>query len=122
MNVFAEAASRLPGHWMQGNVSDDNGNFCAGGIIESILEEKYGLTHLGQQPQTTWIEKDEELVARLSLLSKIAVEQYPDRLDTRCPDSIWAVADVNDHKDTTEADMVALLEKAAVQLDERVED
>ena len=104
MNPIREAASRLPGHWHKGSLSDGNGNFC-------------GLGHLDQ----VCLEEDIRPIdsARFwQLMDDVALEQYPDRVDEDELVEKPYFAQFNDHQDTTEDEAVMVMEKAAIKWDE----
>ena len=102
MNIIDKALSNLPGHWYQGGLGDDNGNFCG---IGHIL---YATPYEGSADNA------------INLMSEVAKEQYSERID---PDNrhTCKFAQFNDHPDTTEAEVIAVMEKASVRLDERID-
>ena len=110
MNHFNEAAKNLPGNWCKGDLYDQRGNACMGGHVKNALgEARYNPFPTAENPyRTLWS-------ASLELLSNVAYEQYPDRVRGS---GGWNVADLNDAEETTEAEAVAILEKAAVRWDE----
>lgn len=107
MNALYKAAQSLPGHWHQGDYADGRGNYCAAGHWLKAI----GYTD--KQMDFAEPETDEDTNAMCALLNKVAIELFPDR-------GFQFIAEVNDHPDTTEEDMVTVLEKAAVRWDERV--
>jgi hypothetical protein len=104
VNIVREAARRLPGHWYQGDVSDHKDNYCGIGHVFEASKEVLGV-----------IDMDAVGVA-LRAMDAVAVEQYPERVKAVMRD----FASFNDHPDTTEAEVIAVMEKAAVRLDEQV--
>jgi hypothetical protein len=51
----------------------------------------------------------------MAMIRSIINEQYPDRMDPE----MAVVPAFNDHKDTTIEDVIAVLEKASIELDEK---
>jgi hypothetical protein len=103
MNPFLEAARRLPGHWFQGDMYDGE-NACGIGHLSRVMNPEGN--NLG------------DFYEAWNVLSAVAVEQYSDRIveDNSMKDKF---AKFNDHPDTTEDDVVAVMEKAAVLWDEQ---
>jgi hypothetical protein len=101
MNVIREAAKRLPGHWYQGWFSDGDGNHCGLGHISEVAAEQ----------NIVWGNT-------LEVLNAVAREQYPERVVRSATYPNAAFSEFNDHADTTEEEVVAVMEKAAVRLDE----
>ena len=108
MNLIREAASRLPGHWHKGSMTDGNGNHCALGHLWEVSK--------------SYEDSDVERWRAFPYLDKVAIEQYPDRVVD--PDDhlsgLAAIAQLNDHPATTEDEIVAVMEKAAILLDEDI--
>lgn len=104
-NVFAQAAKNLPGHWFKGDYGDGAGNFCALGHIANVK----GYSDLYD------IDVDEAKVfveSETDILNNLAKEMSNGRYQF--------IADFNDADETTEDDVVTLLEKAAVRFEENV--
>lgn len=101
MNPIAEAVKNLPGHWFQGDFGDWEGNYCGFGHLQNVYIEN------GQQCDQ----------ATFDLLNDVAGELFPDRA---AYGAIFSFPAFNDHVDTTEEDVVAVMEKAAVRYDEQV--
>lgn len=111
MNPIREAASRLAGHWHKGSSGDGEGNFCGLGHLDNVL---YSMT--ANMPTNQWVQQSHEMY---TLLTQVAREQFPDRINGY--DKFGGTfPDFNDHPATTEAEVVAVMEKAAVKWDERV--
>lgn len=104
-NVFARAANNLPGHWFKGGYADGAGNFCALGHI--ALARGFDANRLYDFDEDDVFDTSEtELLNSLAREMSNGDYQY--------------IADFNDADDTTEADVVTLLEKAAVRIEENV--
>lgn len=106
MNIIERALQTLPGNWIQGDLHNDNGA-C-------------GLGHLHLNATRPW---HDEVTAGAQTMDIIANEQYPDRVSDylRVDADLCKFARFNDHPDTTEADVIAVMEKAAVRLNEMVD-
>ena len=102
-NTIRKAADSLPGHWLKGNLSDNNGNYCAVGHLYRAF---------GADENCSF---DEDADVDLFHRQWAFVEQVVDEFTNGEFDDIPAF---NDDPTTTEADVVALLEKAAVRWDE----
>lgn len=111
VNPIREAVSRLPGNWYKGYFFDPNReNFCGIGMTCEVLSQEYG-THVWdhEKPFAYFVEQEKAIL----ILNRMAGEQYPDRTDGR-----ENFPKFNDHEDTTEEEVVAVMEKAAVKWDE----
>jgi hypothetical protein len=111
MNELSVAAQNLRGSWYQGDYTDDNGNYCGIGH----LCRAHGMTDRDIYDD----ELSEKLLSQLEILNAVAIEQYSDRIATKHSDRSFP--DFNDHLDTTEDEAIAVLEKAAVLWDERID-
>ncbi len=107
-NVIRKAMSNLPGHWHQGAYTDDNGNYCGFGHIGQALDEAEELEEYERQ-------------AMYSTLHAVAKEQYPERTGKRPVTLLTGFPCFNDHPDTTEEDVLRIMDKAAVELESRVD-
>lgn len=107
-NFFDKAAKSLPGHWCKDVYADGNGNYCAAGHM--LLAMGY----IPEQMTFDFVESSSETEA-IRMINKIAAEMFPDRVRVAAP----FIADLNDHPDTTEEEIVSVLEKAAVAWGER---
>jgi hypothetical protein len=105
MNPIREAAARVPGHWHQGSYRDNEGNACGLGHLFDVLEESN--IDMGR-----WYEEPETSPAMM--MQRAAYELFPERFEY----AEQSFAGFNDHKDTTESEVVAVMEKAAVRFDE----
>lgn len=111
-NPIREAAARLKGHWYQGDYRDDAGNACGLGHLFDVLAETEGKTqnelshdlHMTEGPSPSLFMRD------------VAQELFPERWQEDEKDASFAI--FNDHPDTTEDDVIAVMEKAAVRFDE----
>ena len=102
MNIIRTALSTVPGNWCKFQLTNSEGKHCGiGHVIMAYDPMVHG--NLGSHDAVV------EMV-------KVAKEQYPERLSEDYP----VYTDFNDHPDTTEADVIAVMEKAAVRLDERL--
>lgn len=106
INPFRKAAEAVPGHLHKGDYFDGNGNACAAGHVYQALG-----CH-SQEDVDGWRDEPEHGRA-WELLNQTAIAMFPDR-------GTLDIAEVNDHPDTTEDDIVSILEKAAVRWDEQV--
>lgn len=102
MNPIREGAKNLPGHWHKGSMRDGKGNFCGLGHVQNVL-----------------INDKIEFGKAWAIMNQVAHEQYPDRISENDLGPC-AFAEFNDHPDTTEAEVVTVMEKAAVRLDEEL--
>lgn len=104
MNIVREAASNLKGHWLQGKMRDGDNRCGIGWLCETAKQTKL----------------NDQVLLGLSFMTEVVREQYPERLDGPEISSIPPFAKFNDHPHTTEDDVVAVMEKAAVRLDEEL--
>jgi len=102
-NPIREAMTRLEGHWAHRLGQDEDGNKCGMIWLTDVLAETDEWKETGakgiQHPAT-------------HLLNRVAAEQYPDRSEGRY------FYLFNDHEDTTEAEVLEVMDKAAVRYDE----
>lgn len=109
MNAVRKAIENLPGHWYKGGLMDGDGNFCGLGHVSNALAE-----------ETSQNARYVDMVYKM--MSEVAKEMYPDRINAYVDEAgMCAFPSFNDHNDTTESDVLAVLEKVAIKLDERVE-
>lgn len=108
MNTLAKVVKALPGHWTQGRFNRGDSR-CSIGWIYAI----------GGIPGHLPGERLREQCEQVKLLDEIVSEQFPDRVADLQASHNATVA-FNDHPETTEEDVVAVFEKAAVKWDERV--
>ena len=87
--------------WHKYSEGDESVGFCLGGA----------LNHLDGRNGAAWYEPTAEVVAT------VIEEQYPERYDSGRRFSYF-----NDHRDTVQTDVERVLEKAALQIDEKVWD
>lgn len=97
--IIERTLKSLPGNWTKGAISEDGTKMCV-------------MAHLIDNSE---IELKDYLPARQAL-EAVVMEQYHDR--TTYTNSYNTVAAFNDHPDTTESDVIAVLEKANARLDE----
>jgi hypothetical protein len=102
MNVIERAARNLPGRWHKGSLTDNNDNWC-------------GIGHVLVEAESV----DEATEAR-KFMDAVASEQFPERAVVLEGGVKGTFAMFNDHSDTTEDEVVAVMEKAAVLLDEQI--
>jgi hypothetical protein len=98
MNVINRTADALKGHWCK-EPRDGQGNMCIAVRLGSVSG------HVDHQYRNA-----------AEIIRDVVVEQYPDRLET-----IYGFTPIvlfNDHDDTTEDEVLAVLDKAAVRYDE----
>jgi hypothetical protein len=94
MNILNKAAKAVPGRWHKGGISDGRGNYCAVGHIINACGMHVVPNEIMQTVNT--------------LASEMSNGKY------------GHVANFNDDPDTTEEDIITLLEKGAIRLDERL--
>lgn len=99
-NYYAEAAKNLPGHWMKNMYEDNNGNRCL-------------LSHVGYVMTAEEMSRGQEMQEwhTAVVFMETLVEEFTNG-------KFHHVPDFNDADDTTEADALAFLEKAAIRYDE----
>lgn len=105
MNAFTIAAKNLPGHWYKGDYADGEGNYCALGHI--ALARGVNANNLYDLDESIAF-----LDGEVELLNSLAREMSNGEYQF--------IADFNDAEYTSEEDIVALLEKAAVKVEENV--
>ena len=112
MNPLREVITRLPGHWYKGGYGDGKGNYCGVGHLS-----EYGYNVGSSQ---------EEMNEAFKLMNEVAFEQYPERatyvinFGSDVQEVAKSFANFNDHPDTTEEEVIAVMEKAAVRFEERL--
>lgn len=115
MNTLWQAAQKIRGHYHKGDYADGKGNYCMLGAMASVRGVQDTILTGDEEGDILF---DHEFNAQENILKEIIEEQFPDRLGlNRFP----GVPTFNDHPDTTEDEVVAVLEKSAVRWDERVE-
>jgi hypothetical protein len=107
VSIIREAMKNLPGHWYKGGKGDNQGNFCGIGHVVEIYDKKCGED-----------EVDLEFPKTIDLMNEVAREQYADRITF--DSMLMHFAQFNDHPDTTEDEVLAVMEKAAIKLEEEV--
>lgn len=129
MNAISQAAQNLKGNWHKGGYNGPNNSHCGLGHVGLVLcgkdiTSRFSLFTLTNEV----INPDESLnvneyTGMWKTMTEVANEQYPER--TRDPYGVTSgdpsFASFNDHPSTTEDDVIAVMEKAAVRWDERVE-
>lgn len=112
MNAIREAAARVKGHWAKGYLSHQ-GNACGIGHLHIAA----GVLALVPLPP--------EVREQQKLMGTVALEMFPDRFaPEEQSEFAWVgappFAEFNDHPLTTEDEVIAVMEKAAVRWDERI--
>jgi hypothetical protein len=106
MNTVDKVKEVIAGHWIQGVAqSPDGREYCLLGAI-------------GKVGQYIW-SGDQGDVCKA--IAEVVAEQYPERVGRTPWGPVKGVAGVmqfNDHPDTTEDDVIAVLEKASNRYDE----
>jgi hypothetical protein len=108
MNPIKMAADNLKGHWHKGSSADGTCHYCGIGHLDNALAQlniNSGVSDL------------------YNLLTEVAREQYPERTlegDYHMKMYGGTFPDFNDHPATTEDEVIAVMEKAAVRLEEIV--
>ena len=117
MNPIREAAKNLRGYWYKGEYynEDNNSQMCGLGHVANVL---------GNGDLEAGFEADEFYECQ-KIMDKVAKEQYPDRNSSfMAPNQQKMFTHnfpiFNDHPDTTEDEVVAVIEKAAVLYDEKI--
>lgn len=109
-NPLRQAAQLVPGHWYQGGMEDAHGNRCGIGHLYAAIREE------PQAPVS-------DLGLLLSAMNTAAHDKFPDRIGTWVENGVGAAgimhpfAQFNDHAQTSEADVVAVMELAADRWD-----
>ena len=101
-NYIREGLKTLPGHWHQGGWRNGAGDQCGGGHVRSVIAKEFG--------EHTEFFRSMDLVFKI--MGEVAYEQFPERAE------VASFFRFNDHPDTTEAEVIAVMEKAALLLDE----
>lgn len=109
MNVIREAAARLPGKWHKGSLYGPDDTACGLGHVIKVASE-----NSTDMPKIVFLPPE-----ITDIMNKVALEQYPDRA-IRNDVLPHPFAQFNDHDDTTEDEVVAVMEKAAILLDEEI--
>jgi hypothetical protein len=92
-------------------MGDGHGNYCGIGHVQQVLQNEY------ERDLSFWNPDDEIYILfgkTKEVMSRVAVELFPDRVFSD------EFSEFNDHDDTTEEDVVSVMEKAAVRFDELV--
>ncbi len=122
MNPIREALNALPGHWQKGSLNDNKGNHCGLGHMHNALGGSDGYLPMVFDDSAPEYKLSRDLrieAERLrGIMDEVAVEQYPDRVGLSPLAYSSKFAEFNDHPDTTEDEVVAVMEKAAIRLDE----
>jgi hypothetical protein len=98
MNPIREAVNALPGQWQKGAMGRPNGARCGLGHVSSVLQD--GL-HLELFNEAT------------DYLTQAAMDKFPERTSRPKPFFPW----FNDHEDTTEQDVIQVMNLAADRWD-----
>lgn len=106
MNPVREGIEILRGHHFKGGYGDGHGNVCGFGALNKVVT--------GDAFQDMEDENSETLY---NLMNQVAGEQFPER---RCEGGIYHFVHFNDHDDTTEEDVIMVMDKVAVAYDEVV--
>lgn len=102
MNIIEKAIASLPGHWIKGHLEIGDSH-CAIGHLAKAARDSILPVPL------------EHLTTALASMSAVVLEQYPDRLEGS---DLGPIAQFNDHPDTTETEVLAVMEKASVKFNE----
>src|SRR4051812_38198492 len=108
MNAIHTAARMVPGHWFQGDLADGLGNRCGIGHLLTAVAETTGVEYRGRGGGARKM---------CEYLDAAAVDKFPERavgvgseLDRLRP-----FAAFNDHGETTESEVVSVMELAAAR-------
>ncbi len=110
-DIVRQAAANLQGRWVKGVMYRGEAS-CGLGHVQRLVEPG-----MAEGESSTTVEAARLRVDLFSMMHEVATEQYPDR--TMAHGGFFP--DFNDHEDTTEAEVVAIMEKVAVRLDEEIE-
>ena len=119
MNLIRDAISVVTERGMaKGTTLDDSGRMCVGGALSFALtgDHNEGWVHsLAHDTDNAWGQA-------MRTVGDVAKEQYPERINEPLFGSnCWHDAQsFNNHRDTTPLELVTVMEKAAVRLDELV--
>lgn len=97
LNEIQRAARNLPGHWYQGDTSDGKGNYCGIGHVLQVMEMPTDAPSVNRD----LAEKVRQMVL---VMDEAAGDKFPDRGEE--------FAAFNDHHDTTEDEVIAVMELA----------
>ena len=109
INTIREAIAVLArSGWTKGTFRDESSRRC----LQGALYEAHGLQPACERPMNGALSA--ELAADVRLVNHILEAQYPERFGA------VGISRFNDHPETTIDDVVRVLEKAAVQKEERL--
>lgn len=103
--------------------SDQPSGFCMLGALGWAYDAEPRIFETGWLDDTEEAVNHPELLKAVTTVAEVIKEQFPDRLRESTPihQIPCFVPSFNDHEDTTLSDVVLVLEKAAVKLDESVD-
>lgn len=118
MNPIREAAEQIKGHWHQGYYhTDDMKKFCGVGMMRKVVGDLENVNPFATG--NDWRSPSEAYYSTIrcagEIMDGVAAEQFPDRME-----GVESFVSFNDHPETTEDEVIAVLEKAAVKWDERI--
>lgn len=140
MTALADAAALVENAWCKSQLverSEDGDRFCAvGALVQSLLPQNMAFDGLYVGLSELLVESPEGLLtaydyiddsAEGAVLAEVIRDNYPDRLIDTDFGPNYYVADnseiiftFNDHQDTTREDVVAMLTKANLLLEDRI--
>jgi hypothetical protein len=108
-NLLRMAAARVPGHWYQGDMSDGRGNYCGLGHLVCVASDGRG---------SMVRSADDEIRLLADVTRQAALDKFPERVAVTSMSLDWfPFTSFNDHPETTEQDVVAVMELAADRWD-----
>lgn len=107
MNIISEALTTLPGNWCQGRLEDNQGNMCVMGHLNRSIA--------GLDYYSDFSRSHREYCKTYAVIKEVGREQFPERW-TKAMDMSLTI--FNDHPDTTEEDVILVMEKAAIKMEE----
>lgn len=115
-NPIRKAAENLKGNWYKGYYfnSRNHSKMCGIGHLQSAIFDKP--LDLATNEALNDGERWNLYGEAYEIVNNTAGEQYPDRMKH----STFNFPNFNDHEDTTEDEVIAVLEKAAVRYDEKI--
>lgn len=102
MNSIREASKVIQRGWIKGQSSDGQGKFCMSGAMYCVTAGGDAFQHA------------------VKALDEVVLEQFPDRVHIVDGRNLLGMATIcfNDNAETTKEEVLAVMEKAAIKLDE----
>jgi hypothetical protein len=111
--VMRTARNTLAGHWFQGDYTDNAGRFCALGGLAVAMGQTDGIFDSieAEHPESTGLAKELQ-----DCVVKVIRQQYP---EYTTPSYLSLIVKWNDAEGRTENEVLAVFDKAALQLEEQ---